>query len=137
MTYDPVDANDDGIVESDVDNESVSTEVVNVGESRIQQQTETIDDDEALRFGDIDAPAELFRIVQGASQTEWALLFHNFGNATVVSSGGDFANESPGTLGGTTGTDGLLNYSADGNDIYLENRTGSSGSYTIIDIGRR
>jgi len=106
MTYDPVDANDDGIVESDVDNESVDTdkETINHGVVR-GRHSEYID---AAKFDGDDPDARLDSALSAANAGDTIYLENDVYDtdrtiSTQVSLVGFSADNATGTeLAGNT-----------------------------------
>lgn len=107
---------------------------VSIGESDgkgVFFDTETIGDDSAKSFN---SGSRSVVIISSASQNTGSGIFlSSFSSLTVIGQNG-MSYEGNTTLSGTDGPDGSLNISISDNNIYLENRTGVSNSYTITQL---
>jgi hypothetical protein len=103
-----------------------------IGRSLMQSTTVSLADDSATSF-DVSGDKLLF-VIGDKSKTESGFFGTGFG--AVSDFGSTSMSVESGTLSGTTGGDGTLNISRDGNDLYLENRTGGSRDISVMRIGQ-
>lgn len=72
--------------------------------------------------------------IASSSTTDYGELWFR-GSLAVKAWGGTDLEVGAGVLTGTTGTDGKLTISSDGANLYIENRRGVTGVYTVIISG--
>ncbi|WP_435065897.1 hypothetical protein [Halobaculum sp. EA56] len=84
----------------------------------------------------IDSESQCLVLIGGPSESSGGgLLATSFSTLTTLATT-NVSNEGNTTLDGTSGPDGSLNLAIDSNNLYLENRTGSERSYTVVQIGQ-
>lgn len=111
-----------------LDAESVQSGGVGIGNTAIEAQTVTVSDDSVAEFN---AAGEVIIFVM-AEERATASFVSAFGSLSPMALSGRARNQNNTDLQGTTGTDGVANYSRDGNTFHIENRLGQEVKFDLL-----
>ena len=108
---------------------SVSTNTVEVDNYELREFSATVADDNAVSFDG--EGVKLVNVLGGRASAQSGIFGSSFNSVYTYGAQG-MSNEGQSALSGSTGPDGSLNISRDGNTIYVENRTDSQQRLVVV-----
>jgi hypothetical protein len=109
-------------------NKLMADEALEVDQTTIKSKTVTLSDDSATSI--LVSNSKRCIVLGEGSSVESGDFLTGFNSLTTVATK-NMSNENSAQLSGTTGPDGSINISRDDNDLYIENRTGTSKDITV------
>jgi hypothetical protein len=117
----------------DITPESVNTDLAVIGETGYNPTTTALADDSVAT---VTVSSESIQLLTGNAGGVTGIFVSAFDSLITAATGSTVTNAGSTTLTGTTGDDGDLTVSRDGNDLNIENRTGSDVTVKVTSLDR-